>query len=91
MTDSAGSGGDHNRYSAKVADVSRACAHRWRLDQANGSPVVDGTCSLCGAVRAFTVTHRHDLGPLWRDPARATSPGAPTPRPKGGSRSRTDA
>lgn len=31
----------------------RPCTHRWRIEEANGSPTVPGRCQLCGAARDF--------------------------------------
>ena len=82
------SDGDHKLHSQKVP--VRECVHRWQLAPANGTSVVDGQCALCGASKAFAVSHRHDLGPLWRQPQQAAQALARTRRLKGGSRLGTD-
>ena len=81
---------DHKSYSAKVLEDSRACVHRWQLAPANGTSVVTGQCAVCGASKPFSVSHRHDLGPLWRQPGQAAQALARTRRLKGGSRLGTD-
>ena len=44
-------------------------AHRWRIEEPNGSPTVAGMCRECGAERRFLASSEHETDILL-----ATSP-----------------
>ncbi|WBL35396.1 hypothetical protein O0235_11495 [Tepidiforma flava] len=36
--------------------------HRWRIDEPNGTPWLEGRCAACGACRRFPASHEAWVG-----------------------------
>ena len=57
------------------------CMHRWRIDEPDGSPLLPGTCRLCGSERLFKAALTE--GPTFNitepKPRKPRKPAAPRP------------